>query len=178
MVLLFSKWFRAEIPSANAAILKLQLALFRWLEGIGLNFLVFWKGLNALPDMSSTDVSSCHFSSLPEQNNPSARDKEETWQGERSVKFILGSTIRPFQNTKKLCLTPSSHRDTACRSSKIAIFADGFSALNHFQKSMTVFLRAEMLDRLQFFLVKYKIKFPTSLSGLFRSEMNSVGVRR
>ena len=88
------------------------------------DFLVFWKDLNALPDMSFTDVSPCHFSFLSEKNNPSARDKEETWQGERSVKFILGSAIRPFQNTKKLCLIPSSHRDTACRSSKIAIFAD------------------------------------------------------
>ena len=124
------------------------------------DFLVFWKDLIALPDMSSTDVSSCHFSSLSEKNNPSARDKEETWQGERSVKFILGSAIRPFQNTKKLCLTPSSRRDTACRSSKIAIFADGFSALNHFQKSMTVFLRAEMLDRLQFFFSEIQNKIP------------------
>ena len=39
-------------------------AVSRRLEGVRKSSLVFWKGLVALPDMSATDVSFRHVSSL------------------------------------------------------------------------------------------------------------------
>ena len=91
-------------------------AVSRWLKGVRKSSLVFWKGLIALSNISSTDVSSCLLSSLSRPEpffDCSARDKEETWQEETSVELMLQSAMRPFQNTKELSLTPFSYRDTA-----------------------------------------------------------------
>ena len=75
-----------------------------------------WKGLITLSNMSATDVSSCHVSSLSRAEQSKTAflgDKEETRQEETSVERMLERVTRPVQNTKKLCLTPFSHRDTA-----------------------------------------------------------------
>ena len=77
---------------------------------------MFWKGRIALCNISSTDVSSCHVSSLSraeQSKNGSGRDKEERRQEETSVELMSESAMRPFQNTKELFLTPFNHRDTA-----------------------------------------------------------------
>ena len=169
---------KPDFQSANIAILELRQAVSRWLERIKQSFLVFWKGLIALPNMNFTDLSPCHVSSLSRADRLFCSDREEKWQKETSVELMSGSALRPFQNTKKFSPIPSSHRNKANWSVKIAVFADGISALNHFEKSRTIFLRAEMSDRLRFFLVKYKNKFPTSLSGLFWSGISSMSVRR
>ena len=158
---------KPDFQSANIAILELRQAVSRWPEGVKQSFLVFWKGLIVLPNMNFTALSPCHVSSLSRAEGLFCSDKEEKWQEETSVELISGSALRPFQNTQKFSPVHSSHRDKANWSVKNAIFADGISALNQFEKSRTIFLRAEMSERLRFFLVKYKNKFPTSLSGLF-----------
>ena len=169
---------KRDFQSANIAILELRQAVSRWLEGVKQSFSVFWKGLIVLPNMNFTDLSPCHVSSLSRADGLFFLDREEKWQEETSVELMSGSALRSFQNTQKLCLIPSSHRDTACRSSKIAIFCRWIFRSEPLSKKYDRFSPSWGVGSTSFFLVKYKIKFPTSLSGLFRSEMNSVGVRR
>ena len=115
---------KRDFQSAKIAILELRQAVSRWLEGIKQSFLVFWKGFIALPNMNFADLSPCHVSSLSRADGLFFSDREEKWQEETSVELMSGSALRSFQNTKKISPIPSSHRNKAIWSVKIAIFAD------------------------------------------------------